>query len=237
MGPRCGRPRAAEEANSSKTRFLKVIGYELRGPLNAVIGYSEMLEEDLAHLGAEQQRADAAQITSAGKRLLVLLNDILRVSQKEANAPLLQDVETDVSTLLAEFSPVAAKTAAGYGNSFVLDVAPLPAVILDREKLVACLITLITHICTTASNCQITLHVWSDGQRILFEVISDGVARASSSAPAQHDENSEVTDLAVARKNARLMAGDISVEFIEGRVSMATFWLPVFKQTDFAPAA
>lgn len=75
---------AAEAANIAKSRFLANMSHEVRTPLNAIIGYSEMLQEDLAEMEKLSLSSDAEKIYSAGKDLLVMLNDILDISKIEA---------------------------------------------------------------------------------------------------------------------------------------------------------
>lgn len=71
--------RAAEEANSAKTRFLATMSHELRTPLNAVIGFSEALLAD-DRLPEEALEFSSA-ILEAGRHLLSLIDDILQVAQ------------------------------------------------------------------------------------------------------------------------------------------------------------
>ncbi|MES1199353.1 MAG: HAMP domain-containing sensor histidine kinase [Pseudomonadota bacterium] len=231
--------RAAEEANAAKTQFLNTISHELRTPLNAVIGYSEMLEEDLAEMGAEQQRADATHIRIAGRHLLTLINDILQLSRQEANAPLVKHVETDLPALVAEIETMARALAAERGNRFTLEAALPPAAILDRIKLTDCLFKLISNAAKFTQDGLITLRVWTETGRIIFELTDTGVGmapatRANVFEPFFQSDGSMTRrhegaglGLAVARKNARLMGGDISVESELGRGSTFTLWLPL----------
>src|SRR5581483_6070900 len=75
---------AAEAANQAKSVFLANMSHELRTPLNAIIGYSEMLEEEAEDVGQTDFIPDLKKIRSAGKHLLVLINDILDLSKIEA---------------------------------------------------------------------------------------------------------------------------------------------------------
>ena len=60
------------------------MSHELRTPLNAIIGYTEMLHEEAADLGADEFTDDLEKINAAGKHLLALINDILDLSKIEA---------------------------------------------------------------------------------------------------------------------------------------------------------
>lgn len=75
---------AAEAANRAKSAFLANMSHELRTPLNAVIGYSEILKEDVQAEGYTEFVPDLDKIQSAGKHLLGLINDILDISKIEA---------------------------------------------------------------------------------------------------------------------------------------------------------
>ena len=74
----------AEESSRAKSAFLANMSHELRTPLNAIIGYSEMLREDAENKHEEEAAADLARITSAGKHLLTLINEVLDLSKVEA---------------------------------------------------------------------------------------------------------------------------------------------------------
>ena len=75
---------AAETANRTKSQFLANMSHELRTPMNAIIGYSEMLQEEAQDEGQDSMVADLQKIHGAGKHLLALINDILDLSKIEA---------------------------------------------------------------------------------------------------------------------------------------------------------
>lgn len=77
--------RRAEEANLAKSRFLATMSHELRTPLNAVLGFSEvMANEVLGPLQNDTYREYAADINASGRHLLHLINEILDLSRIEA---------------------------------------------------------------------------------------------------------------------------------------------------------
>jgi two-component system, cell cycle sensor histidine kinase DivJ len=75
----------AEQADTSKTRFLATMSHELRTPLNAIIGFSEMIvQEDLLLVDAVRRREYAQLINDSGQHLLSVVNGILDMSKMEA---------------------------------------------------------------------------------------------------------------------------------------------------------
>jgi PAS domain S-box-containing protein len=102
---------AAEEANRAKSQFLANMSHELRTPLSAVIGYSEMLEDEAEETGQQHLLEDLSKIKSNARHLLSLINDVLDISKIEANKmevysetfevdDMLQDVAATVGSLM-----------------------------------------------------------------------------------------------------------------------------------------
>jgi signal transduction histidine kinase/DNA-binding response OmpR family regulator len=93
---------AADKANAAKSSFLANMSHELRTPMNAIIGYSEMLQEEAEDLDQKGFIPDLQKIHGAGKHLLGLINDILDLSKVEAGKMTLYLEEFDVAKLVNE---------------------------------------------------------------------------------------------------------------------------------------
>ncbi len=78
------RTREAESANRAKSDFLANMSHELRTPLNSIIGFSEILEDGIAGPIADKQKELANDISTSGRHLLSLINDILDLAKVEA---------------------------------------------------------------------------------------------------------------------------------------------------------
>ncbi|RYG97491.1 MAG: PAS domain S-box protein, partial [Alphaproteobacteria bacterium] len=102
---------AAEEANVAKSTFVANMSHELRTPLSAIIGYSEMLQEELADSGSTEFVADMGKIESNARHLLGLINDMLDLSKIESGKmevyaetveaeTLVRDIAATVKTLM-----------------------------------------------------------------------------------------------------------------------------------------
>lgn len=76
----------AEEANRAKTRFLAKMSHELRTPLNAVIGYSEILLDELTSGKTDNVNKDLQSILTSARHLLSLINDVLDLSKIESGS-------------------------------------------------------------------------------------------------------------------------------------------------------
>jgi signal transduction histidine kinase/DNA-binding NarL/FixJ family response regulator len=89
---------SAEKANEAKTKFLSNVSHEMRTPLNAVIGFSELSLESKGI--TEEVRENLQRIRTSGKTLLALINDILDLSKMEAGKYELVPVEYSVANII-----------------------------------------------------------------------------------------------------------------------------------------
>ncbi|MDD5432086.1 MAG: PAS domain-containing sensor histidine kinase [Candidatus Omnitrophica bacterium] len=95
---------AAEAANKTKSAFLANMSHELRTPLNGVIGFSEMMKDQVIGPVNEKQKEYLGLINESGKHLLSLINDILDLSKVEAGKMELDLSEFDLKELLKNSS-------------------------------------------------------------------------------------------------------------------------------------
>ena len=98
---------SAEYANRAKSEFLATMSHELRTPLNAVIGFSEILRDEILGGINDEQRELALDIHTSGNHLLAMINDILDLSKIEAGKMELQlenfsvkEAVTEVNTII-----------------------------------------------------------------------------------------------------------------------------------------
>jgi len=90
----------AMEANRLKSEFLANMSHELRTPLNAVIGFSELLLEEIPGKLNDEQKECIEDILSAGKHLLQLINEILDLSKVEAGKMVLNYTTSTTEELI-----------------------------------------------------------------------------------------------------------------------------------------
>lgn len=105
---------AAEKANRVKTEFLANISHELRTPLNAILGFSEAIEnETFGPLENKQYKDYIGYITTSGKHLLSLINDVLDLSRVEVGKQKMNDEEFKVWSVLTDVLSVIARYPGG----------------------------------------------------------------------------------------------------------------------------
>jgi signal transduction histidine kinase/CheY-like chemotaxis protein/HPt (histidine-containing phosphotransfer) domain-containing protein len=93
----------AEMASYAKSEFLANVSHEIRTPLTAILGYTDLLRDDLVLTQGTARQLDAVDtIRRAGEHLLVVLNDVLDLSKIEAGSMVIEEVESDLPALLLE---------------------------------------------------------------------------------------------------------------------------------------
>ncbi len=124
----------AEAANRLKSNFLATVSHELRTPLNAVIGFSELLQKNDVD---EHTKKDYLQsINFAGTALLNLINDVLDISNIEANQILIAPTKTDLADLLDKITKIFALKARQKNLTLSVDSSEVKNfVYLDNQRM------------------------------------------------------------------------------------------------------
>src|SRR5260370_37601622 len=138
----------AEAANHGKNTFLANMSHKLRTPINAIIGYSEMLEEETRDTGKVENVQDLKKIQTAGKHLLALINDVLDLSKIEAGKMGLHletfDVPQVIEEMVTTLQPAAAKNANSIHVHLAKNVSGMKA---DITKVRQILFKLLSNAC------------------------------------------------------------------------------------------
>ncbi|HEY1128461.1 MAG TPA: ATP-binding protein, partial [Roseateles sp.] len=90
-----------EAANQAKNEFLSRMSHELRTPMNAILGFTQLMQMDASEPLSPGQRGRAQQIAQAGWHLLEMINDTLDLSRIEAGSLRLEMAALDLPPLLA----------------------------------------------------------------------------------------------------------------------------------------
>ncbi len=239
---------AAEQANQLKSAFLANMSHELRTPMNAIIGYTEMLLEDLGDRAddpdAEQMLQDLERIRSSGKHLLALINDILDLSKIEAGKMELSLETFPVQALLTDVVDTVRPLVAKNSNTLVLQVPDDPgSMYADLTRLRQSLFNLLSNAAKFTDHGTITLGVelQADGPRprLRFSVTDTGIGMTEQQVGKVFEDFAQADSstarrfggtglgLSISRRFCRMMGGDISVRSSAGVGSTFTIDLPV----------
>ena len=229
----------AEQANKSKSQFLTVMSHELRTPLNAVIGYTEILLDDLSSQGLQVQ-GDLERIRTAARHLLVLITEILDFAKVDVNQMSLALNATPLADLITCAVDFVRPAAATKGLSVELSLAQnLGVGYIDAMRVKQCLLNLLSNAVKFTEQGQIRLSATrgSGARAAMIDIaVSDtgcGIApnamatlfepfkQVDSSFTRRHEGTG--LGLAISQKLARLMRGDVTVASAEGVGSTFTF--------------
>ena len=234
---------AAENANRAKSSFLANMSHELRTPLSAVIGYSEMLEEEAEEMGERSMLVDLGKIKSNAKHLLGLINDVLDLSKVEANKMDLFAEDIDVATFVHDAAGTVEALIGRKSNRLVIDLGEaLGEIHTDAVKLRQCLFNLLSNAAKFTENGTITLaahrEASADDSWVTFAVRDTGIGMTPEQLAklfqrfTQADETTTRKfggtglGLALSRAFAQLLGGDIGVESVEGQGTCFKLRLP-----------
>ena len=241
---------AAEGANRAKSQFLANMSHELRTPLSAVIGYSEMLEEEMENGGDPAVLGDIRKIQSNARHLLSLINDVLDLSKIEADRMTSYAEDLDVEALVQDVASTVGTLVQQKGNTLVLDLQPgLGMMHSDQTKLRQCLFNLVSNAAKFTEAGRITLHARRDGDWLVFSVADTGIGMTPDQLDhlfqrfAQADVSTTRRfggtglGLALTRAFCRLLGGDVDVASTFGVGSIFTMRLPAVLPDQPAGAA
>ncbi|MEG4440439.1 ATP-binding protein [Microcoleus sp. AT9_B5] len=219
----------AETANQAKSTFIANMSHELRSPLNAILGFSQLMVR--ATNMPPEQYENAGIIYRSGDYLLTLINNVLDLSKIEAGKTTLNLTDFDLHILLNDLEDMLHLRANNAGLKLVFQrTENVPRYICtDQVKLRQVLINLLSNAIKFTSEGQITLNVFlgeqetTDVFNLHFRIRDTGVGIAAAELPKLFDTFSQAQagkdmqegtglGLAISRKFVQLMGGDISVE-------------------------
>jgi PAS domain S-box-containing protein len=139
--------REAERANAAKTDFLAKVSHEVRTPLNAIIGFAEvMMEERFGPIGSERYKEYLKDIHTSGEHVLSLVNDLLDLSKIEAGKMELDVERIDANATIAECVSIMQPQASRSRVVIRLSLWPrLPRVLADGRSLRQILLNLLSN--------------------------------------------------------------------------------------------
>ncbi|HBI2702429.1 TPA: aerobic respiration two-component sensor histidine kinase ArcB [Escherichia coli] len=226
---------ALERASRDKTTFISTISHELRTPLNGIVGLSRILLD--TELTAEQEKY-LKTIHVSAVTLGNIFNDIIDMDKMERRKVQLDNQPVDFTSFLADLENLSALQAQQKGLRFNLEpTLSLPhQVITDGTRLRQILWNLISNAVKFTQQGQVTVRVrYDEGDMLHFEVEDSGIGIPQDELDKIFAMYYQVKDshggkpatgtgigLAVSRRLAKNMGGDITVTSEQGKGSTFT---------------
>jgi len=234
--------RQLAEASQNKSQFVSSMSHELRTPLNAIIGLTEMMVKNAARFGTEKAQEPLQRVNRAGTHLLGLINQVLDLSKIEAGKLELNPQTVQLAPLINEVIGTAGQLAEQNKNRLVVDAQEnLGALTVDPMRLRQILLNLLSNACkfTKAGEVKLTARKVSNGSNLIEFAVSDtGIGMTAEQQAKLFEEFSQADattaqrfggtglGLALSRKLARMMGGDVTVTSEPGKGSVFTVRLP-----------
>jgi signal transduction histidine kinase len=232
----------AEIASRTKSEFLANMSHELRTPLNAVIGFSEIIHNQLFGPIPEQRYVDYARdIHSSGTHLLQVINDILDISKAEAGKVELREMQIDLNGTLASCARLIDPRAQAAQVRVTVDVAPdVPLLTADEQRVRQIVLNLLSNavkFTPPGGRVRIVAAMEADGG-VAVSVVDTGIGMRAQDIPRALEPFGQIDSamarrfegtglgLPLSRKLVELHGGTLSIESAPNRGTTATVRFP-----------
>lgn len=237
--------RQAESANQAKSEFLANMSHEIRTPMNAILGFANLLQSEVIepHIASYLQA-----ITSSGKTLLALINDILDLSKIESGKLALHYEPVDLRELMAEILQIFSPNTTDKNlilRSIIEDTVP-QTIYIDEIRLRQILFNVVGNALkfTERGYIQITirahLYFTDSEEKVWLEIAVEdtgiGIAReqqqgifeafVQSSSQSNRKYGGTGLGLAITKRLMNMMGGIITLQSEIGKGSIFTFVFP-----------
>ncbi|MCO4860734.1 ATP-binding protein [Cupriavidus sp. WGlv3] len=229
---------SAESANHAKTEFLSNMSHELRNPLNAILGFAQVMASESPPPTASQQ-ASIDQILKAGWHLLELINEVLDLARIEAGQASLSPEPVSVIDTLHECQAMLEQQAVKRAVRMRFPAATPPCFVrADRTRLKQILLNLLSNaIKYNRDRGSVDVQVTTTGHRVCVSVRDTGTGLTPERLAQLFQPFNRLgheagpvegtgIGLVVARRLAELMGGTIDVESTPGVGSVFRVELP-----------
>jgi signal transduction histidine kinase len=234
------RNREVERANRLKSEFLASMSHELRTPLHTIIGFSELLDEELEGPLNQKQKRFIGHIRKDSMHLLELINDVLDLSKIEAGRlelrPETFDMHTALEEVLSSIRPLAAAKSITLENRALAHIA-LSA---DRVRFKEVLYNLLSNaVKFTPEEGRIWIESQAEGGMLRLSVSDTGIGIPAGETESVFDKFYQLGSttkgvregtglgLAISKHLVEQHGGKIWVESELGRGSRFSFTMPI----------
>ncbi len=229
------------QANRLKSEFLANMSHELRTPLNSIIGFSELLLDQIPGKVNPEQRQCLNDILGSGQHLLQLINDVLDISRIESGKAEMYIEKVDLRGLVEEVQRTVESLVSQKSQGFEVKISSkVDSLWADKRKIKQVMLNLLGNaIKFTPDKGKIGLKVIKKGRCYEITVTDNGLGIPKEQHELIFDEFRQVDGshtreyegsglgLALAKRFVELHHGRIWVESELGKGSRFTFSIPI----------
>ncbi len=236
----------AEEARRLQEQFAANISHELRTPLNLIVGFSEMMATKPRSYGGvalpAAYRGDVMAIYRSARHLSNLINDVLDLSQIQADHAAVRREPEDLADVVREAIEMIREVAEARGLRIELNICnDLPPLRLDRTRIRQVLLNLLANAVRFTSQGWIRIAVHLQGTEALITVQDTGCGISPAKLSRAFEPFSQLGEdpkregsglgLALSKRFVELHGGRMWIESQEGLGTRVSFALPVPKDS------
>jgi PAS domain S-box-containing protein len=235
--------KAAEQAAEAKSQFLATMSHELRTPLTAVIGIADLLETDVVGYSTEPQKKHLEQIKTSAWHLVSIIEEVLTFSRLEAGRTDVRRGTVNLASIARDVMAMVSYPAKKKGVDLRLEGADQPVYVFsDAGKIRQILTNLVGNAVKFTDEGQVTLRLLESDDHVEVHVQDTGPGIAArhrdavfepfvqADSSATREKGGVGLGLAVSRRLARLLDGDIELETQPGEGTTFRFTLPAEPQ-------
>ncbi|HTK27952.1 MAG TPA: ATP-binding protein [Vicinamibacterales bacterium] len=231
-----------EQASALKTQFLANMSHEFRTPLNAILGYTSMLQQGVAGRIEPGVKRQLSRIESNGRHLLTIINEILDISRIEAGRMPLQlsrfRLPELVNEVKAELEPIIIRSKVGVIVDLGRGLRPITT---DRQKVKQIVLNLLSNALKFTHHGTVSLIVGHDAaeKTVTIAVKDTGIGIAAADQDKIFEDFRQLDNsptrayggtglgLSICRRLAQMLNGRISLQSELGKGSVFTLTLPL----------
>src|SRR5947208_365565 len=237
---------ALEQAMGARNRFYASMSHELRTPINAVIGYSTLMLDNIYGPLNAKQKEGLQRTLKAARHLLELVNDVLDLSKIEAGKIELSLQPVMFPALIEDLFVTVRPLADEYGSTLSLDMESESfTIVSDPRRVRQILLNLLSNAIKFGEGKPIHVTCKQTGERgVEIAVIDEGVGIAPEDIPRIFEEFVQVSEskqpgtglgLPISRRLAQLLDGSLTVDSTPGQGSTFRLTLPASLEDDLTP--
>ncbi|MEZ4323229.1 MAG: HAMP domain-containing sensor histidine kinase [Myxococcota bacterium] len=229
----------------AKTAYLARVAQGLRTPLNTIVGYGELVAEEVQDRGYDELVADVARINAASGALETILQTVLDWTEVETGRMSMTPVRFELSDVIGEAVEACREAIQANGNTLSFEAVEGLRALGDAKRVGQVVRALLKNAGQYCENGSVTVRLRRAGAQAAISVVDTGKGFEGgeleelfvdfAQRSSDHPTTGTGISLLLAHTFAGMMGGDLRVESPEGEGATFTLLLPAVDENEYAP--